>query len=500
LALEKVLATGATVVRVYPQVPILVARVTRSSLEALLVSPFVDFIEPVELAMPLLESAGLENALTTGGQDTSWALQKVRVPEVWASIYGPSNRGEWASVTMIDMGLDSVQSFAGDGPEGLGPNCYYIADSRFPTETSCFSPRAHGSQVAAIVAAKDNLIGSIGVAHNLWQFSSIRVCNYAGGCDTEWLVQAIIWAAERGYPRHVLNISLGICVPLVTLESAVAYALSRGVLVVSSAGNAWSDSNYCPPSKTAPAIGFEDVMYPARYPGVLAVGGLLDDDSPAPTGPRPTPPPPGGPENPTCPADICAPQSVVCNGLGTRRGAQVTVGAPFVVRTLSGSSLEPVFKCGTSLSSPIVAGVAALVWSRNPAWSAAQVRARISEAAVALPAAWQMGGGAVDAVRAVHLPPVTASIRGPQFVTVSGNYAWTLHSNAVGAPVTWYLATAAEGPFHPISSSSSAGIFVSPSLPPRLWLRVEVGAASGTATDEIVVFNETGNPCSPLVC
>jgi subtilisin family serine protease len=329
------------------------------------------------------------------------------------------------------------------------------------------------------------------------------VCHWSGQCPIEWITEAILWAADLALPRHIINFSMGFCRNSPLLEDAVNYALQRGVLIVASAGNAWSDTNYCPPSKASPDIGFLDVMYPARYPNVLAVGGLLDDDSPAPPGPRPPSAPPstpGGSEPATCPGGICAPQSGVCNNLGTRRGPQIAVAAPFIVNTLPGPSIEPQPVCGTSMSAPLVTGVAALTWTRNPSWTATQVRQRIAQGAVALPASYQLGAGALDAVRAVHLPPVSASIRGAQFITIPGSYTWTAQTNAASAQITWSVSNVEGGPYATVGAGTSVALSVSPSSATRFWLRLTVSAPPYVVADEVYVYNETGNPCAPLVC
>jgi subtilisin family serine protease len=58
------------------------------------------------------------------------------------------------------------------------------------------------------------------------------------------------------------------------------------------------------------------------------------------------------------------------------------------------------YACGTSMASPMVAGAAAVVWSKNPSWTAAQVEERLEKTAKPLPGL-QLGAGRIDLFEAV---------------------------------------------------------------------------------------------------
>ena len=81
------------------------------------------------------------------------------------------------------------------------------------------------------------------------------------GCSSQFLIaNAINCAVESG--ADVINCSFGYPYSTETLRLAVQYALDNGVIVVAAAGN----------------NGQEALMYPAGYPGVLAVSSLDDND------------------------------------------------------------------------------------------------------------------------------------------------------------------------------------------------------------------------------
>ena len=121
----------------------------------------------------------------------------------------------------------------------------------------------HGTHVAGIAAAEtDNGVGIAGVA---WEASigSLKVCyeDYTlailgiiqGVCDDADIAAAIIYAAQNGY--DVINMSLAGPQFSQTLLNAVNYAWNQGVVIVAGAGNGYSTEK----------------LYPAAYDNVIAV-------------------------------------------------------------------------------------------------------------------------------------------------------------------------------------------------------------------------------------
>jgi thermitase len=167
----------------------------------------------------------------------------------------------------------------------------------------------HGTHVAGLsAAATNNGLGVVGVGRD----ASILPVKVFGGRGGIAVADGIVWAADNG--AQVINMSLKIG-DFQALRDAVAYAKSRNVLMIAAAGN---DGN------TA-------VNLPAGYPDVMAVASSDPDDA--------------------------------RSGFSTY-GNWVDVAAP-------GSNLHSTFPgsyggaSGTSMASPVVAGLAALVWSRS---------------------------------------------------------------------------------------------------------------------------------------
>ena len=171
----------------------------------------------------------------------------------------------------------------------------------------------------------------------------------------------IVYAADHG--AKIINVSLGGSALSQTLCDAVAYASrTTGALVVAAAGNTGGS-----------------VLYPAACDHVLAVAATdLEDQRPyfSNFGPQ---------------IDLAAP-GVNIYSTWYQTGLQVS---GYFTKT------------GTSMASPQVAGVAALVWSRWPAWTPDQVAQRLLDTAVDLgEPGWDAytGWGRLDAAAAVGAP------------------------------------------------------------------------------------------------
>ncbi|HVJ96588.1 MAG TPA: S8 family serine peptidase, partial [Acidimicrobiia bacterium] len=146
------------------------------------------------------------------------------------------------------------------------------------------------------------------------------------GTDPD-IAAGIDWARTNG--AKVINLSLSGPVSSGVLADAVANAVAAGVVVVGAAGNA----------------GTEGVEFPAAYPGVIAVSAT------------------------TASGALAAFSSF---------GWRVDVAAPgHNIASLLLDFGEYTIDSGTSFSAPIVSGVAALLRSQNPSWTATQVADRI---------------------------------------------------------------------------------------------------------------------------
>lgn len=119
----------------------------------------------------------------------------------------------------------------------------------------------HGTHVSGIIAAEDNTEGIIGVAYGA-KILPVRVLDDEGSGTYEAIADGIRYAVDMG--ARVLNLSLGgyISMPS-TLVDAIAYAISEGAIIVAAAGNDSTDA---------------DDHTPSNDPNIIAVAAMDPDD------------------------------------------------------------------------------------------------------------------------------------------------------------------------------------------------------------------------------
>jgi subtilisin family serine protease len=314
-----------------------------------------------------------------------WGLAKINAPAAWDTTTGSAA----VIVAVLDTGVDR------DHPElapllvpgrdmvDLGPSPTAPAGFRFEGDFMTRDPDpddevGHGTHVSGTIAALSN--NGVGVAGVTWSCRLMpvkvltRLVRIADGQvrgtgSSADIAAGIRWAADHG--AHVINMSLGSSSQTQAERDAVAYAISRGVVVVAAMGNG------------GPAAG---TSFPAGYPDVVAVGAIDQNDALAPF------------------SQVGSHIDVVAPG--------VDIWSTFWNDTYRLSS-------GTSMASPHVAGVAALVRSANPALTGVQIADVIRQTARALrdqptdPVPNdRYGHGVVDAAaavaRAAPIPPLTS--------------------------------------------------------------------------------------------
>lgn len=227
----------------------------------------------------------------------------------------------------------------------------------------------HGMHVAGIVAAStDNNLGVAGVCPKC-TLLNVKVLNDSGSGSYSGIAKGINWAVQNG--AKVINMSLGGSTRSSTLESAVNNAWNNGVVVVAAAGN----SNN--PSKT----------YPGAYNNVIAVAATDNRDKKASFSSY-------GAKW----VDIAAPGVYI---FSTWKNSTSQSNPQPECVTVSSECYK--YASGTSMSTPIVAGVAGLVWSSGYGTSAQSVRSRIEKTADQIPGTgtyWS--NGRVNAYKAVN--------------------------------------------------------------------------------------------------
>ena len=150
-----------------------------------------------------------------------------------------SSWGKGVLVAVIDSGLTAHQNL----PAGAKEIDLVGAGAR----------NSHGTAVASLIGGTSDLAPGIAPAVSLL---SIRVTDETGLSSSLTLAEGIITAVDAG--ARLLNISLGSTGDSSVVRDAIAYAQSKGALIVAAAGNE----------------GTNGLDYPAAYQGVVSVGSV----------------------------------------------------------------------------------------------------------------------------------------------------------------------------------------------------------------------------------
>lgn len=219
-------------------------------------------------------------------------------------------------------------------------------------------PDPHGTHVAGIIGAtKDNGIGGHGVFPNA-KILPIDVFNGKQTANDFVIAQGILYAIEQ--KADVINMSLGGYGASPLMEDAVKKALDKGITIVAAAGNESTDY----------------YSFPASFEGVISVGSTNERNqlsSFSNYGPS---------------VDLVAPgEDIFSTVYDGKKGSSFA--------TFS----------GTSMASPVVAGVAALLKSKHPDLKPHEIEAILEMTAKDLgDRGYDLtyGHGLVDPVKALH--------------------------------------------------------------------------------------------------
>jgi len=307
-------------------------------------------VTPEKAVAALAGAAGVEMAEVVRYRETlaipndpqfasQWGLTRIHGPQAWDRTTG--NAG--IIVAVVDTGVDldhpelapllvQGRDFVNLGASPTPPAGFHFEGDFNTVDNDPMDEVGHGTHVAGTIACLSN--NATGVAGVTWQCRIMpvrvlaRIVNNANPADVRGtgssadIAAGIRWAVDHG--ARVINMSLGGPVDTFVERDAVAYAIAHGVVVCAAMGNG--------------GLGAA-TSFPAAYPDVVAVGAIDQSDHRASfsqVGPH---------------IDVVGP------GVG-------------VLSTVWNNSFTTM--SGTSMATPHVAGVAALILSIKPSLTAAQ--------------------------------------------------------------------------------------------------------------------------------
>jgi subtilisin family serine protease len=178
----------------------------------------------------------------------------------------PVPTGAGVGVAILDTGLDHGHAdFVGNIGE-----CYDAFRA-----TGCEDDNDHGTHVGGIVAAAANQDGIVGVAPNA-KLHGVKVLDAQGSGTNSSLMAGLDWVATNADPLNirVANMSLSGVAPCVgtLLQTAVSAVRAAGVALYAAAGNADALGN----------IQSASLHFPANCDGVMAVASTTAQDGSVP--------------------------------------------------------------------------------------------------------------------------------------------------------------------------------------------------------------------------
>jgi len=251
------------------------------------------------------------------GSPTAKPQADIKATGAWDYVKGDPN----TLIAVLDTGIDYTHPDLASKVIDHGRD--FVND-----DDDAYDDAWHGTHVAGIIAAATN--NSEGIAGVAWNCRLLagKIISASGEGDYSDLIEALIWAADytNGNAKvGVINMSIGGPEPDDFLEEALRYAYNKGIVLIAAAGNEAS----------------QGISYPAAYDSYcLAVGATDYNDKVASFSNY-------GPE-----LDVAAP------GVG-------------IISTIPLAQTDPgylpyAYANGTSMATPHVAGLAALIKSAKP--------------------------------------------------------------------------------------------------------------------------------------
>lgn len=341
---------GGTITREYTVINAIAANVPEKVLENIKKSPNVEYVEIDEKMyahgnVPI----GTCQEIKILKQMIPWGVERIGAKLVHAM----GNTGKGIKIGILDTGIDFTH-------EDLNRN-YKGGYNFVDNNANVIDINGHGTHVAGIIAAADNDIGVVGVAPDA-NLYSVKVLNYDSTGTAGDIAAGLEWCLFNDI--QIVNMSLGASEDSISIRRICDILYNSGILLIAAAGNNGNEKGFG-----------ENIDNPAKYDNVTAVGATDISDnrsSFSSTGPK---------------LELVAPGSDIYSTLPGNKYASLS---------------------GTSMSSPHVTGVAALIKKAYPEMTNVQTRIRMQISAQNMVKNgfrvkdW-FGYGMIDAVRAVSI-------------------------------------------------------------------------------------------------
>ncbi|PKG49738.1 S8 family peptidase [Olleya sp. 1-3] len=305
----------------------------------------------------------------------SWHFYKHNIPQAWSQ-----STGAGITIGLIDTGVSASQPLLNSS----GINDGY-SNGRFVQKYGTFIDSnwwwsnnydgihdkcGHGTAMASTIAAPRNDNGMpVGVAYNanLVAYRATEDVLLNDYHERKGVSSALTQLGNRSDVK-IISMSIGYVWSIGNIKDAVRYAYSKGKLIFAAGGTSTSFTN-----------GY-GVIFPATMSETVAVTGVDD-----------------GPNYDRC--EVCHSGSKIDFTI-IMEGNNNTSKAPPVLGFYNG---DRSYTGGSSVATATTAGIAALVWSKHPTWSRAQVLTKLKQSSEFYPNKnSSFGYGNIDALQAVQ--------------------------------------------------------------------------------------------------
>jgi serine protease len=301
-----------------------------------------------------------------------WSFTKHNIINAWSY-----STGSGVTIGVIDSGVSPEQSLLGSSFNNglstgrtISKNGVYV-DSVWPWSTGYDGSAdkcGHGTSMASAAAAPRNNQGQpVGVAYNANLVTYRAASNVVlDGYHEQNGVKIAFTELGNNNTVKIISMSMGHIFSVGKIEDGVKYAYSKGKLIFCAGGTSTSFTN------------FVGVIFPAWMPETQAITGVKENTS-----------------NQKC--DVCHSGSEIDFTYQMERasGSNIPV--------LSYYNGQTDYVGGSSVATASTAGIAALVWAKNPSWTRDQVINKMRQSATYYPTPnSDYGYGNINVLQAVQ--------------------------------------------------------------------------------------------------
>ncbi|WP_347218758.1 S8 family serine peptidase [Chryseobacterium sp.] len=300
---------------------------------------------------------------TTPTAKVPWAFTKHNIPDAWNY-----STGAGVTIGLIDTGVSPNQPLLGASFNNGASSGRTITKFGVYNSDGSADQCGHGTKMASVMAAPRNNAGlPVGVAYNANLIAYRAAENVVLETSSEQNgVKTAFTELGNNTNVKIISMSMGHIFSVGKIEDGVKYAYSKGKLIFCAGGTSTSFTN------------FVGVIFPASMSETQAITGVKE-----------------GTSNQKC--DVCHSGSQIDFTFQMERASGNTV------PVLSYYSGQADYVGGSSVATAATAGIAALVWAKNPSWTRDQVLNKMRQSATYYPTVnSSYGYGNINVLKAVQ--------------------------------------------------------------------------------------------------